>query len=130
MIVVLVIIAIVAALVAPSVIGRPGEARATVAQADLRTIASALAMYRLDNRDYPTTAQGLEALVSRPTIGPEPASWHAEGYLDHTPLDPWGNAYLYRSPGETGPFDLVSYGADGKPGGEGLDADISYRRTQ
>ncbi|MGD2132843.1 MAG: type II secretion system major pseudopilin GspG [Maricaulaceae bacterium] len=127
MIVVLVIIAIVASLVAPQVMGRPGEARATVARANLQTIAGALQMYRLDNQVYPTTAQGLEALVTRPSIGPAPTNWHAEGYFDRSLLDPWGNPYVYRSPGETGQFDLISLGADGAPGGEGLDADISHR---
>jgi general secretion pathway protein G len=122
--VVLVIIAVVAAMVIPNVIGRPDEARVTVARADLQGVSSALKMYRLDNGTYPTTAQGLAALVTRPTAGPAPANWHAEGYLAALPVDPWGRPYVYRSPGESGPFDLLSLGADGAPGGEGLDADI------
>ena len=125
MMVVLVIIAIVAALIVPNVIGRPDEARVTVAKTDVRTIASSLEMYRLDNRVYPTTGQGLEALVARPTTAPVPPNWSAGGYLAQVPLDPWGRPYEYRSPGETGAYDLMSLGADGKPGGEGVDADIS-----
>ena len=127
MIVVLAIIAIVAALIVPKVIGRPDQARVTMAGADLRSVASALEMYRLDNGRYPTTDQGLEALVERPSSPPEPTNWHVEGYLAQVPVDPWGNSYIYRSPGETGRFDLVTYGADGEPGGEGYDADIDSR---
>ena len=100
MMVVLVIIAIVAALIVPNVIGRPDEARVTVARTDVRTIAASLEMYRLDNRVYPATSQGLEALVSRPTSPPEPPNWAAGGYLPQLPVDPWGNAYVYRAPGD------------------------------
>jgi general secretion pathway protein G len=124
MMVVLVIIAIVASLVVPNVIGRPDEARVTVARTDVRTIAASLEMYRLDNRIYPATSQGLEALVSRPVSPPVPPNWSAGGYLAEVPVDPWGNPYVYRAPGENGPYDLVSLGADGEPGGEGVDADI------
>lgn len=125
MIVVLAIIAVVAVMVVPNVIGRPDQARVTVARADLRTISAALKVYRLDNGDYPTTEQGLAALVSRPTAPPQPANWSAERYLPDVPVDPWGNPYVYRSPGDTGLFDLVSLGKDGKPGGEDLAADLS-----
>lgn len=124
MIVVLVIIAIVAGLIIPNVIGRPDEARVTVATADMQSIASALKMYRLDNKTYPTTSQGLAALVQKPTSAPTPKNWHAEGYLGEMPIDPWGNGYVYRSPGAKGPFDLMSLGADGKSGGEGVNADL------
>eukprot|EP01013_Petalomonas_cantuscygni_P004819 TRINITY_DN15255_c0_g1_i1.p1 TRINITY_DN15255_c0_g1~~TRINITY_DN15255_c0_g1_i1.p1 ORF type:complete len:150 (-),score=31.62 TRINITY_DN15255_c0_g1_i1:55-504(-) len=124
MMVVLVIIAVVAAIIVPNVIGRPDEARATVAQTDMRAIGSALELYRLDNQDYPTTAQGLEALAERPTTSPEPRNWAEGGYLNEVPVDPWGNPYLYRSPGEDGGFDLVSLGADGEPGGDGVNADL------
>ena len=124
MMVVLVIIAVVAAMIVPNVIGRPDEARVTVAQTDLRTISSALELYRLDNRTYPTTAQGLPALVERPISAPEPQNWASGGYLDSVPQDPWGNDYIYRSPGQDGAFDLVSLGADGRPGGDGVDSDI------
>ena len=130
MMVVLVIIALVAAIIVPNVIGRPDEARATVAQTDIRAIGSALELYRLDNQSYPTTAQGLAALAERPTAPPEPRNWVAGGYLQSVPLDPWGNAYLYRSPGDTGPFDLVSLGADGAPGGDGVNADIVHGARQ
>ncbi len=123
MIVVLAIIALVAALIVPNVIGRPDEARVTVAKTDIRTISAALKMYRLDNGDYPTTEQGLAALSKKPTTAPEPRNWSAEGYLAQVPVDPWGRPYVYTHNGAT--FDLVSLGKDGKPGGEGLDADLS-----
>ncbi len=125
MIVVLAIIALVAVLIVPNVIGRPDQARVTVAKTDLRTIAAALRIYRLDNGDYPTTDQGLQALVSRPTTPPEPRAWAADGYLPELPTDPWGNPYVYRSPGQTGGFDLMSYGKDGAEGGDELDADLT-----
>lgn len=127
MMVVLVIIAIVAAIVVPNVIGRPDEARVTVAQTDIRSIGSALELYRLDNRAYPTTSQGLAALVERPVSPPEPPNWVEGGYLDALPQDPWGNAYVYASPGsDDAGFDLVSLGADGQSGGEGPGADIAH----
>lgn len=127
MMIVLVIIAIIASVVVPNVIGRPDEARLTVARTDLRSIGSALELYRLDNRQYPTTRQGLEALVEKPTQAPQPVNWSENGYLSQAPIDPWGQPYVYRSPGETGGFDLMSYGADGQAGGEGLNADITNR---
>jgi general secretion pathway protein G len=128
MIVVLAIIALVAALIVPNVIGRPDQARVTVATTDLKTIGAALKMYRLDNGDYPTTAQGLAALAKAPTTPPLARAWAAGGYLEQVPVDPWGRAYVYRSPGEAGGFDLLSLGKDGKPGGEGLDADLTDSR--
>ncbi|MGZ2256659.1 type II secretion system major pseudopilin GspG [Roseobacter sp. A03A-229] len=124
MMVVLVMISVVAAIIVPNVIGRPDEARASVAQTDLRSIASALELYRLDNRAYPTTGQGLAALVEQPVSPPVPRNWAQGGYLTTVPQDPWGNPYVYRSPGADGAFDLVSLGADGAPGGEGTAADI------
>tara|TARA_R110000787_G_scaffold40266_6_gene100272 strand:- start:2077 stop:2553 length:477 start_codon:yes stop_codon:yes gene_type:complete len=130
MMVVLVIIAVVAAMVVPNVIGRPDEARVTVTQTDLRSIAGALELYRLDNRVYPSTAQGLSALVERPTIAPEPVSWASGGYLAVMPQDPWGAEYVYKSPGASGSFDLMSLGADGQPGGDGVNADISLGTAQ
>lgn len=126
MMVVLVIIAVVAAMVVPNVIGRPDQARVTVAQSDLQSIAGALEIYRLDNRTYPSTAQGLEALVGRPSIPPEPVNWASDGYLNVMPTDPWGTEYVYRSPGQAGRFDLISLGADGQPGGTGVNADILF----
>jgi general secretion pathway protein G len=113
MMVVLVIIAVVAAMIVPNVIGRPDEARVTVAQSDMRSIAGALEIYRLDNRTYPSTAQGLAALVERPTVPPEPVSWASDGYLSAMPQDPWGGNYLYRFPGENGRFDLITLGECG-----------------
>lgn len=126
MMVVLVIIGIVAALVVPNVIGRPDEARVAVASADLRSVAASLEMYRLDNRAYPTTEQGLSALTVRPTSQPVPVNWVEGGYLPTPPVDPWGNAYNYRSPADNSPYELISNGADGVPGGEGADADIRH----
>ena len=125
MMVVLVIIAIIAALIVPNVIGRPDEARVTVAKSDIRTLAAALELYRLDARVYPTTEQGLEALVHRPVLAPVPDRWAEGGYLGNLPEDPWGNPYIYVAPGQSAPFDLTSYGADGAPGGAGIAADLS-----
>ena len=102
------------ALVVPSVINRPNEARITVAKADLRSIASALEMYKLDNYDYPSTEQGLEALVSKPSGQPQPPHWQEGGYLKKMPMDPWGHAYQYLVPGTHGSsYDLYSLGAKG-----------------
>ena len=124
MIVVLAIIALVAALIVPNVIGRPDQARVTVANTDIRTISAALRMYRLDNGDYPTTAQGLAALAGKPSAPPVPAAYPAEPYLPQVPQDPWGRPYVYASPAPGG-FSLMSLGKDGKPGGTGLDADLT-----
>jgi general secretion pathway protein G len=129
MMVVLVIIAAVAAIIVPNVMGRPDEARATVAQSDIRAIGSALEIYRLDNRSYPTTAQGLEALVTRSTQPPLPRVWPERGYLSALPVDPWGNAYVYRSPDADAPYELISLGADGAPGGTGPARDIAARQA-
>lgn len=124
MIVVLVIIAVIAAMVVGTgILSRPDQARVTTATADMRTISAALKMYRLDNGDYPTTAQGLKALATKPVTPPIPANWNAEGYVGSAPQDPWGRDYVYESPAPGG-FALKSLGKDGKPGGEGLDADI------
>ena len=126
MIVVLAIIALIAALIVPNIIGRPDQARVTVAQSDLRSISAALKIYRLDNGDYPTTAQGLQALVTKPGGDPAPANYAAGGYLDKLPSDPWGNPYVYKSPGDEGAgFDLTSLGKDGKVGGEGINGDLT-----
>ena len=122
--VVVVILAILAAVLVPRIMGRPDEARIARARQDIRAIESALQLYRLDNYRYPTTEQGLEALVRRPTVPPEPPNWKPGGYLDRVPVDPWGRPYRYLHPGEHGEFDVFTYGADGRPGGEGADADI------
>lgn len=121
--VVLAIIAVMAYLIVPNVIGRPDQARVTVAQTDLRTISAALKMYRLDNGDYPSTGQGLTALVERPASGPTPVNWSPSGYLAQLPQDPWGRDYGYTLEG--GVFEMVSLGKDGAVGGEGVDADIA-----
>jgi general secretion pathway protein G len=125
MLVVLVIIGVIAGMIVMNVANRPDEARVTTARTDMRTISAALKMYRLDNGDYPTTDQGLAALATKPTTEPLPRNWSPEGYLERPPEDPWGRAYVYRYPGNSGGFDLTSLGKDGKPGGEGLDADLS-----
>ncbi len=130
MMIVLVIIGIVAALIVPNVIGRPDQARVAVAKTDLRTIAASLEMYRLDNRTYPTASQGLDALTTAPTEKPVPPNWVDGGYLPNVPQDPWGNSYIYRMPDENGKFELISLGADGVAGGEGVDADITYGAGQ
>lgn len=126
MMIVLVIIGILAALVVPNVIGRPDQARAAVAEADLRTIAASLEMYRLDNRTYPTTAQGLSALSRKPTEAPFPPNWASGGYLPSVPADPWGQPYAYLMPGASGRYELLSLGADGQPGGEGVNSDLRH----
>jgi general secretion pathway protein G len=130
MMIVLVIIGIVAALVVPNVVGRPDQARATVAATDLRTIAASLEMYRLDNRSYPTTEQGLAALAAPPELPPAAPNWARGGYLPSVPADPWGRPYQYRSPAADAGFEVISLGADGAPGGEGAEADIRYASGQ
>ena len=126
MMVVLVMISVVAALIVPNVIGRPDEARVAVAETDMRTVASALQLYRLDNGAYPSTAQGLQALAERPVTPPLPRTWPSGGYLAEVPMDPWGTPYVYRL--ERGDFELISLGADASPGGDGVDADIPLRQ--
>jgi general secretion pathway protein G len=121
--VVVVILGILAALVAPNVIRRVEDARVTKAQQDVRAYETALNLYRMDNFRYPTTEQGLESLVKRP-VDPNIRNWKEGGYIDGLKKDPWGNAYAYISPGTHGDFDLYTLGADGQPGGEGPDADI------
>ena len=122
--VVVVIIGILAALVVPKIISRPDEARIVAAKHDIASLMQALKLYRLDNQRYPTTEQGLQALVSRPETTPVPLNWKAGGYVDRLPRDPRGNPYQYLNPGVHGEIDLLSFGADGAPGGEGNDADI------
>lgn len=122
--VVIVILGILAALVVPRVLERPDEARAIAAKSDIAAIISALKLYRLDNQRYPTSEQGLGALVARPTQAPVPANWKPNGYLDRLPKDPWGHPYQYLNPGLRGEIDVYSQGADGQPGGSGIDADI------
>lgn len=123
--VVVAIIAILGATVVPLIMDRPNEARVVRAKNDIGTISSALELYRLDNFSYPSTEQGLQALVQKPTGDPEPANWKKGGYIQKLPKDPWGREYLYISPGEGGDYDVVSLGNDGAEGGEDFDADIS-----
>jgi len=122
--VVVVIMSILAVLVVPKLIGRTDDARIVAARQDIATIVQALKLYRLDNHRYPTTEQGLAALIAKPESGPPASGWKAGGYLDKLPKDPWGTPYQFLSPGIRGDVDVFSYGADGQPGGEGNDADI------
>ena len=124
MMVVIAIIGILAAHIVPRIMGRPDEARITAAKLDIGTINQALKLYRLDIGRYPTTEQGLNALVARPSIEPIPQNWKMGGYLDALPNDPWGNPYQYANPGTKTEIDVYSFGADKKPGGTGTDADI------
>ena len=122
--VVVVIMSILALVIVPRVIDRPDQARIARVQSDLAVLQNALQLYKLDNLQYPTTEQGLSALVERPTRPPEPPNWAAGGYIDRLPPDPWGGAYQYLSPGVYGDFDVFTYGADGSTGGEGANADL------
>ena len=126
--VVVIIIGILAAIVAPNVIGRVDDAQITKAKAEIRNLESALKFYRLDNFQYPTTEQGLEALVTKPN-DPTIRNWKTGGYVDRLPKDPWGNDYQYLNPGNNGEIDIYTLGRDGRPGGEGLDADIGNWNT-
>jgi general secretion pathway protein G len=122
--VVVVILGILAAIVVPRIMDRPDEARIIKAKQDIRVLGGALNLYRLDNYDYPTTDQGLEALAQRPQIPPDPPHWKAGGYIEHLPKDPWDRPYQYLNPGQHGAIDIYSLGADGQLGGEGINADI------
>lgn len=122
--VVIVIIGVLAALIVPKVMSRPDEARATAARTDIASIKQALNLYKLDNHRYPSTEQGLAALVKKPAVSPIPENWKGNGYLERVPKDPWGHGYRYLQPGLHGEIDIVSLGADGEVGGEGSDADI------
>ena len=122
--VVLVILGVLAAMIAPKIMDRPDQARIIAAKQDIATIVQALKMYRLDNIRYPTTEQGLQALITKPVIAPVPDNWKSGGYLEKLPNDPWGHPYLYLNPGRQGEIDVISLGADGESGGEGTDADI------
>ena len=129
--VVITILAIMAALIVPRIMDRPDQARATAARADVNAIMSALKLYKLDNGNYPTGEQGLQALVKKPDRGDIPRNWKPGGYLEKLAQDPWGHDYVYVAPGSNGaPYDLYSLGADGQPGGEGIDADINSREIK
>lgn len=122
--VVVVILSILALVIMPRIIDRPDQARVARVRADLKVLESAVQIYRLDNFRYPTTEQGLAALVSPPQTEPLAPNWAPNGYVDRMPKDPWGNDYQYLQPGVHGPVDIFSYGADGRAGGTGTDADI------
>jgi general secretion pathway protein G len=122
--VVVVILGILAAVVVPRVLDRPAQARRTKAAADIKGIESALGMFKLDNGFFPSTDQGLKALVDKPETGRIPKRYPPGAYLKKVPIDPWGNEYAYLSPGANDDYEIVSYGADGEPGGEDEDADI------
>ncbi len=125
-IVVVFILSLLAAIVAPKIIGRTDDARITDAKIQIKNLETALKLFKLDNGFYPSTEQGLSALVEKPVVGQIPQKYREGGYLEQKkiPLDPWGNPYVYISPGVYGDFDIMSYGADGKEGGEGKNADI------
>lgn len=122
--VVIVILGILAAVVVPRVMDNPDKARVTKAKQDIRAMEGALDLYKLDNFNYPSTDQGLEALVSEPSGSPEPKNWKSGGYMKRLPKDPWGNEYQYLSPGVNGAVDIFTFGADGEEGGEDINADI------
>ena len=128
--VVLVIMGLLISVVAPTVLNRADEARVQKAYADFKSIETALKIYRLDNYVYPTTEQGLEALVEPSSLDPEPRNFKTGGYLQEVPFDPWGRPYLYLSPGENGEIDIYSLGADGLSGGEGQNVDIGNWREE
>jgi general secretion pathway protein G len=125
--VVIVILGILAGFIVPRIMGRPEEARRLKAKMQIQAIETALKLYKLDNGFYPSSEQGLQALVEPPTVGQLPKNWRQGGYLEKgkVPKDPWGNDFVYVCPGLHGDFDLSSYGADGQPGGEGENADIN-----
>ncbi len=120
--VVLVIIGVLAALIVPNVMNRADDARVTAARTDINNLVQALKLYRLDNQRYPTAAQGLQALMVKPSTDPIPPNW--KPYLDKLPNDPWGRPYQLLNPGIKGEIDVMSLGADGQPGGEGNNADV------
>jgi general secretion pathway protein G len=125
--VVIVILGILAGLIVPRIMSRPEEARQAKARIQIESIETALKLYKLDSGNYPTTEQGLQALVEAPSVGQLPRNWREGGYLEKgkVPKDPWGNEFVYLSPGTQGDYDLSSYGADGEQGGEGKDKDIN-----
>jgi general secretion pathway protein G len=119
-----VIIGILAAIIAPNVIGRLNDAKVSAAKQDVATLVQTLSMYKLDNSRFPSGEQGLKALVEKPVIAPLPNNWRTGGYIARLPNDPWGNPYQFANPGLHGDVDVYSFGADGKAGGEGEGADI------
>lgn len=125
LVVVVAIIAILAGVVVQKVMDRPADAKIVRAKADIAALSQSLQLYKVDNNQYPSSDQGLKALVKKPTIAPEPKNYKGSGYINKLPTDPWGNDYLYLSPGQHDEFDLYSLGADGVSGGDGENADIT-----
>lgn len=131
LVVVIAIIGILAGVVVTKMMDRPGDARVVAAQADIANLSKALKIYKIDNFAFPTSDQGLQALVSKPTLAPVPSNYKNSGYIESLPKDPWGREYIYLSPGQHGAFDLYSLGADGANGGEGENADVtSWQNSQ
>jgi general secretion pathway protein G len=128
--VVVVILGILAAIVVPRLLERPEEARRTKAAVDIKGLEEAIGLFKLDNGFYPSTDQGLQALVTKPETGRIPPRYHEGGYLKKVPTDPWGSPYIYLSPGIHGDFDIISYGGDGEAGGEGNNADVNSRELE
>ncbi len=122
--VVVLILGVLAAVIVPNVIGSADVAKAGAAKQDVAALMQALKLYRLDNSRYPSSDQGLAALTAKPATEPIPNNYKTGGYIERLPKDPWGNAYLYANPGVHGEIDVMSYGADGKPGGDGPAADV------
>lgn len=125
--VVIVILGILAGFIVPKLMGRPEEAKRVKAKMQIESLETAIRLYKLDNGNYPTTEQGLQALVEKSDSPPIPKNWRKGGYIEKSkiPKDPWGNAFIYLSPGAHGDYDIISYGADGVPGGEGNNQDIN-----
>ena len=130
--VVIIILGVLATFIVPRFMDQPEKARVAKARVEIESLASAVKMFKLDNGFYPTTEQGLKALVEKPSVGRIPTHWREGGYLEkkEVPKDPWGNEYVYISPSPNGDFEIISYGADGREGGEGFDADISSQDVQ
>ena len=130
--VVIVILGILAGLIVPRIMDRPEQAKRLKARMQIESLESALKLYKLDNGSYPDTEQGLQALVEKPEVGAIPSKWREGGYLEKgkVPVDPWENEFVYISPGTFGEYDIISYGADGAPGGEGKNLDVSNWDTE
>lgn len=125
--VVIVILGVLAGLIVPKIMGRPDDAKILKAKMTIESLETALKLYKLDNGTYPTTEQGLEALIHRPTTDPQPTKWRQGGYIEkgRVPTDPWDNTFAYLSPGTRGDYDIICYGADGVTGGDGMNGDIT-----
>jgi len=130
--VVIVILGILVSFIAPRLMGRPDEAKQVKARIQMESLETAIKLYKLDSGIYPTTEQGLQALVEQPQTGTLPKKWRKGGYLEKgkVPKDPWGNEFIYLSPGAHGDYDIIAYGADGVPGGEEFDKDINSWETE